>query len=118
MVFLMLTMRKSTLSSMKVSLVNIQTSRFAWLKILISGSILFYLLERAYVATNDIVYLPSILLVGAVTMPLSFFAFLYSKQRMPHVPWQTLLLCTVWGGALGTIIAGRLEYSTVLKMGA
>lgn len=91
--------------------------RWSWLKILVSGLLLFYLLERALVATGNPNFVPSLLMVGTFTIPLAFCALLYTRARQPDVPWVTLGLCVIWGGVLGTVVAGRLEYDTVRQLG-
>jgi RsiW-degrading membrane proteinase PrsW (M82 family) len=92
-------------------------NRWSWFKILIGGFLLFFLLERALVATGNPNYLPSLLMVGTFTIPLAFCALLYTRRRQPDVPWVTLGLCVIWGGVLGTVVAGRLEYDTVQRLG-
>ncbi|MDB5163907.1 MAG: protease PrsW [Candidatus Saccharibacteria bacterium] len=94
-----------------------QISRWSWLRILLGGAVLFVLLERALLATSDILYLPSILLIGAFTVPVAFIALLYSRAKVPDVPWSTLGWCFLWGGVVGTVLAGRLEYETLKHLG-
>jgi protease PrsW len=92
-------------------------SRFSWFKILLGGMLLFYLLERALVSTGNPNFVPSLLMVGTFTIPLAFCALLYTRKRQPDVPWVTLGLCVIWGGVLGTVVAGLLEYDTVHELG-
>jgi RsiW-degrading membrane proteinase PrsW (M82 family) len=91
--------------------------RWSWLKILISGLILFFILEKALVSTGNPNFVPSLLMVGTFTIPLAFCVLLYTRRRQPVVPWLTLGLCLLWGGVLGTVVAGWLEYSTVQHLG-
>jgi RsiW-degrading membrane proteinase PrsW (M82 family) len=91
--------------------------RWSWFKILIGGLLLFYLLERALVSTGNLNFVPSLLMVETFTIPLAFCAFLYTRKRQPDVPWVTLGSCIIWGGVLGTVVAGRLEYDTVHQLG-
>jgi RsiW-degrading membrane proteinase PrsW (M82 family) len=92
-------------------------SRWTWLKILFGGLILFWLLEQTLVHTGDPNFIPSLLMVGTFTVPLAFCALLYSRRHQPDVPWTTLGLCVIWGGVLGTVVAGRLEYDTLQTTG-
>jgi protease PrsW len=94
-----------------------QLSRWSWLKILIVGVLFFILLERALVSTGNINYLPSLLLIGTFTVPVAFIAYLYTRVKTPDVPWLTLGLCALWGGVVGTVIAGRLEYDAAIRLG-
>jgi RsiW-degrading membrane proteinase PrsW (M82 family) len=91
--------------------------RWSWFKILIGGLLLFYLLEQALKSTGNPNFVPSLLMVGTFTIPLAFCTFLYTRNRQPDVPWITLGFCIVWGGVLGTVVAGRLEYDTVRQLG-
>lgn len=91
--------------------------RWSWIKILCGGLILFWLLEQALIHTGDLNFIPSLLMVGTFTVPLAFCALLYSRRHQPNVPWVTLGLCAIWGGILGSVVAGRLEYDTIQKLG-
>ena len=89
--------------------------RRRWFQILVSGLILLYLVELALVATSNPIYVPSILL-GAFLVPASFVAYLY--ERLPS--WdvlQALAVCFLWGGVLGTVVAGVLEYEVARTLG-
>jgi RsiW-degrading membrane proteinase PrsW (M82 family) len=92
-------------------------SRLSWLKILISGLVMFALIERALVWTGNINYVPSLLVVGTFTIPLAFVAFLYARDKTPDVSAAIILLCVMWGGILGTVLAGLIEYQTLLHLG-
>lgn len=91
--------------------------RLLWLRILISGLAMSLLIERALVWTGNINYIPSLLVIGTFTVPLSFVAFLYTRNRTPQVSATNLLICVAWGGVLGTVIAGYVEYQTLLRLG-
>jgi RsiW-degrading membrane proteinase PrsW (M82 family) len=91
--------------------------RWLWLKILVSGFFLFFLLEYALKTTGNINYVPSLLAIGTFTLPLSFLVLLYTRDKIPQVSLGNLLTCVVWGGILGTVLAGRLEYETLRHLG-
>ena len=90
--------------------------RRRWFQILVSGLILLYLLELALVATSNPIYVPSILL-GAFLVPAAFVAYLYERLPSWHVSLQALAVCFLWGGALGTVVAGVLEYEVARTLG-
>jgi protease PrsW len=46
-------------------------------------------------------------LLGAFLVPVTFVAYLYERLPSWDVPLQTLAVCFLWGGVLGTIFAGR-----------
>jgi RsiW-degrading membrane proteinase PrsW (M82 family) len=92
--------------------------RWSWLRVLIGGAFLFVLIERALVATGNINYVPSLLLVGTFTVPVSFCVLLYNRTKTSPIAWTTLGKCALWGGLLGSVIAGRFEFETLRYLGA
>jgi RsiW-degrading membrane proteinase PrsW (M82 family) len=95
---------------------NNTIGRWMWLKILISGIVMFYLIEYALRLTHNINYIPSLLIVGTFTVPLAFLVLFYSRNRIPQVSADSLLTSVLWGGVLGTVIAGLLEYQTLIHL--
>ena len=83
-----------------------------WFQIFLSGFVLLYLAERVFVYTRDLVFLPSIILLGSFLVPVAFVAYLYERLPDWEVPLPPLVVCFLWGGVLGTAIAGTLEYRT------
>jgi RsiW-degrading membrane proteinase PrsW (M82 family) len=90
--------------------------RWLWLKILASGVVMFFLVEQAALTTGNINYIPSLLFVGTFTVPVSFLVLLYTRDKMPHISMATILACLLWGGILGTVLAGIVEYHTLLHL--
>jgi RsiW-degrading membrane proteinase PrsW (M82 family) len=91
--------------------------RRRWLQILVGGLVLLYLVERTLLATQDLVFIPSVLLLGAFLVPIAFVVYL--GERMPHweVPLTPVAICFVWGGVLGTSVAATLEYDLLRSLG-
>jgi RsiW-degrading membrane proteinase PrsW (M82 family) len=91
--------------------------RSRWLQILVSGLVLLYLVERTLVATQNPNYIPSAILLGAFLVPVTFTAYLY--QRLPDwdVPLTPIAVSFIWGGVLGTVVAGALEYDVARTLG-
>ena len=92
-------------------------SRWLWLKILIMGVGMFFLIKQALVMTGNINYIPSLLVIGTFTVPSSFLILLYTRDKIPRVSVGNLLTALLWGGVLGTVLAGTLEYATVVHLG-
>ena len=90
--------------------------RRRWLLIFVSGLILLYLLELTLVATSNPIYVPSIL-PGAFLVPVTYVAYLYERLPSWDVPLQALAVCFLWGGVLGTVLAGALEYEVARALG-
>lgn len=87
-----------------------------WLQIFVSGLVLLYLLERVLVGTANPIYFPSVIMLGAFLVPVSFTAYLYSRIDW-EVPFPAIAVCFLWGGAVGTIVAGSLEYGVLRNLG-
>jgi protease PrsW len=88
-----------------------------WLQIFVSGLILLFLVERTLVATGDPNYVPSAILLGAFLVPVTFTTYLYERLPDWDVPLSAVAICFIWGGVLGTVVAGTLEYDVVRSLG-
>jgi RsiW-degrading membrane proteinase PrsW (M82 family) len=91
--------------------------RRRWFQILVSGLILLWLVESTLLATQDFNYIPSVLLLGAFLVPVAFVTYLYERLPEWEVPLPPLAVCFVWGGVLGTVVAGTLEYDLLRSLG-
>ena len=91
--------------------------RRRWLQIFVSGVVLLYLLERTLVSTANPNYLPSVILLGAFFVPVTFVSYLYERLPNWDVPLPAMAVCFLWGGVLGTVVAGTLEYDVVTTLG-
>jgi RsiW-degrading membrane proteinase PrsW (M82 family) len=95
----------------------VRVLRRAWFQILAGGLVLLYLLERTLLATQSLNYVPSVLLLGAFLVPVTFVAYLYERLPRWEVPLRPLAVCFFGGGALGTVVAGSLEYDLLRNLG-
>ena len=91
--------------------------RCRWLQIFVGGLVLLYLLERTLLATQNLNFVPAVLLLGAFLVPVSFTTYLYERQPEWEVGLPPLAICFVWGGALGAVVAGSLEYDLLRSLG-
>jgi protease PrsW len=92
--------------------------RHAWLLVLVTGAALFAAVERTMVGTNNPNYVPTAILLGAGVVPTAFLTFV-NGRRMPFtVPLRLVVGAAFFGGVLGTMMAGWLEYDTVRHLGA
>jgi len=78
---------------------------------------LLFLVERTLVATGDPNYIPSAILLGAFLVPVTFTTYLYERLPDWEVPLPAIAICLVWGGVLGTVVAGSLEYDVMKSLG-
>jgi protease PrsW len=88
-----------------------------WLQVLLSGLVLLFLVERTLVATGDPNYVPSAILLGAFLVPVTFVTYLYERLPNWDVPLPPVAICFIWGGVLGTVVAGTLEYDVMKTLG-
>jgi protease PrsW len=91
--------------------------RRRWFQIFIIGLVLLYLVERTLLYTQSLNYVPSVLLLGAFLVPVAFVTYLYERLPEWEVPLPPLAVCFVWGGMLGTVVAGSLEYELLRDLG-
>src|ERR687897_2540910 len=84
---------------------------------LLSGIVLLFLVERTLIATSNPIYAPSVILLGAFLVPISFVTYLYERLPSWDVPLPALVVCFLWGGVLGTVVAGTLEYDVARALG-
>jgi RsiW-degrading membrane proteinase PrsW (M82 family) len=91
--------------------------RRRWFQIFASGLVLLFLVERTLVATSNPNYVPSVILLGAFLVPLTFLTYLYERMPDWEVPLPALAVCFLWGGVLGTVVAGTLEYDVAKLLG-
>jgi protease PrsW len=88
-----------------------------WFQIFVSGLLLLFLVERTLVATGDPNYVPSAILLGAFLVPVTFTTYLYERLPNWDVPLPAVAICFIWGGVLGTVVAGTLEYDVARTLG-
>src|SRR4029450_4074644 len=88
-----------------------------WFQIFLSGLVLLFLVERTLVATGDPNYVPSAILLGAFLVPVTFTTYLYERLPRRDGPLPAIASCFVWGGVLGTVVAGTLEYDVIRTLG-
>jgi protease PrsW len=91
--------------------------RRRWFQIFVSGLVLLFLVERTLVATSNPNYLPSVILLGAFLVPVTFLTYLYDRLPNWDVPLPAIAVCFLWGGVLGTVVAGTLEYDVARALG-
>jgi RsiW-degrading membrane proteinase PrsW (M82 family) len=84
-----------------------------WVQILILGVVLFIGTEQALTVTNNPNFFPTVLLIGAFTVPVAFVAYFYEHVRDRDISPMTLTTCFVIGGFIGLLAAGFLEYGTL-----
>jgi RsiW-degrading membrane proteinase PrsW (M82 family) len=92
--------------------------RLRWIPVLICGSLLFGAVLAALLGTQDILYVPSLLLVGAAVVPITFITFVGGLPRRGDLSFAQIAVAAVLGGVIGTVVAGSLEFETVRTLGS
>jgi RsiW-degrading membrane proteinase PrsW (M82 family) len=92
-------------------------SRLSWLAVLVLGVAAYLLVLRTLVVTQNLNFLPSLLLLGSIVVPASVLTFAVSSGRRPVVSAGLVALVAVFGGVIGTVAAGTLEYDTLRRLG-
>lgn len=91
--------------------------RRRWFYTLSSGLLLFLLVQQVFMGTGNPNYVPTLLLLGAFLTPVAFVTYIYERGPAGSIPLETVALCFFWGGVLGTVAAGVLEYQTLRQLG-
>lgn len=91
--------------------------RWAWLGVLIVGLVLYIIVLRTLVHTQNPNFVPSLILLGATVVPLSFLTFAQARTGRWQVPSSALVVSAFFGGVIGTVVAGTLEYNSLRGLG-
>ena len=91
--------------------------RWAWLGVLVVGLLLYLLVLRTLVRTQNPNFVPALILLGATVVPLSFLTFAQAHTGRWQVPASALVTAGFFGGVIGVVVAGRLEYDTLRGLG-
>jgi RsiW-degrading membrane proteinase PrsW (M82 family) len=91
--------------------------RWSWLIVLVVGLVLFEAVRRAISTTGNPNLVPSLLLLGAAVMPVTFVAFIAGRRLSYAVGGGTIALTALVGGVVGAVTAGLLEFETLHDLG-
>jgi len=90
--------------------------RLSWLAVLISGVIAYVVVLRAMIFTEDLIYFPTLLLIGSITVPVSTLMFAAASRRPVPNSTSLIVFTAIVGGLVGTLAAGVLEYDTLRSL--
>jgi RsiW-degrading membrane proteinase PrsW (M82 family) len=91
--------------------------RWAWLPVLLVGTGLFIAVQRALVITGNPTLVPTLLVLGALLVPVSFVVYVDGRNPAHDLPLSVLVSCALLGGALGAAVASVLEFDTMRRLG-
>jgi protease PrsW len=92
--------------------------RWHWIPVMIFGAMLYAAILAALLGTQDILYVPSLLLVGAAVVPITFLTFVGALPRRGALSFAQIAVAGALGGVIGTVVAGTLEFETVRTLGS
>jgi RsiW-degrading membrane proteinase PrsW (M82 family) len=88
-----------------------------WLRTLVGGAAVYALVTVAAVNTQNVHLVPSVLVIGAALIPVTFVVFLFERLRGQPVLVPALAISFATGGSLGVAAASVLEYQTLRDLG-
>ena len=91
--------------------------RSSWLRTLGYGLALYAVLTVATAATDNVHLVPSLLMLGALLIPVTFVVYVFERLRVGPELLPSLGACFVVGGLVGTAAAALLEYETLSSLG-
>ena len=92
--------------------------RLTWIAVLVLGVAAYLLVLRTAVTTQNVNFIPSLLLLGSAVVPGTVLTFAATGGRRIVVSSGLLALVAVLGGIIGTVAAGTLEYDALRRLGA
>jgi protease PrsW len=91
--------------------------RWAWLGVLVVGVGLYLLVLVTLVDTQNVNFVPSMILLGATIAPATFLTFAQGRTGRWQVPARTIAVTAFFGGVIGVVAAGWLEYDALRTLG-
>jgi hypothetical protein len=91
--------------------------RHTWFPVLCVGLALFGAMDLALIMTDIINLLPTVILLGATLVPVTFVVYVYQCFQVKEVPVATVAVVAFLAGALGLLAAGLLEYAALRELG-
>jgi len=89
-----------------------------WLRVLLTGLVLFGAVLAVLLDTGNPVYVPCLLLLGAAVVPVTFSTLVTEIEPEHRLSLARILTGAVLGGVVGAVLAGQLEFETAHALGA
>src|SRR4051812_14038831 len=80
--------------------------RWLWAPVLVVGAVLYLLLLLALEDTQDVIYVPSVILVGAAVVLIAFVTFIAGRRLAFGVGGAATTSTALLGGVIGVLSAG------------
>jgi RsiW-degrading membrane proteinase PrsW (M82 family) len=85
--------------------------------VLVGGVVLFEVVRRVLVETQNPNLLPSLILLGAAVAPATFVTFILGRRLPWEISTGAIAAVAFLGGLIGVVTAGLLEYDTLRDLG-
>ena len=86
--------------------------------ILFGGVVIYLVVLFVMIDTQNVNLFPSLLLVGAITVPMSVLVLASQAGPPTRVPGWAIVFTAIVGGVIGVVAAGLLEYDTLRSLGS
>ncbi len=91
--------------------------RSGWIVVLLVGLALYFAVLETLVRTQNPNFVPALILLGASVVPAAFITFAQARTGEWHVPFRLLAVTAFFGGVIGVVVAGTLEYDALRDLG-
>lgn len=91
--------------------------RWAWLGTFVIGVGLYLAVLAVLTATGNPNLFPTLILLGAMVVPLTFVTFADGRSGRWLIDGPTLGGCLLFGGVVGVAVAGLFEYKAMQRLG-
>ncbi|HVQ91010.1 MAG TPA: PrsW family glutamic-type intramembrane protease [Mycobacteriales bacterium] len=89
-----------------------------WIAVLVVGAALYAAVLAAVLGTGDVLYVPSLLLLGAAVVPVAFITFVSGLDRGGVLSFSRIAAAAAVGGIVAVVVAGPLEYAAAHQLGS
>ena len=87
-----------------------------WFRVLFIGLVLFGITDAALYITDNPNLAPTVILLGAFLVPVTFILYLYQRFHHMELPVNLLAVTFLFGGVLGLVVAAVLEWGTLRNL--
>jgi protease PrsW len=93
-----------------------------WFQVFGAGLVLFFGAEQVLKYTGNINLVPTVILIGAFVVPITFVIYFFSAEQMVDkaihkgISITPMTILFLVGGTIGIIAAGAIEYSTLTSL--
>jgi RsiW-degrading membrane proteinase PrsW (M82 family) len=91
--------------------------KHTWFLVLAVGLAIFVPLDATFIISGNVRLLPTVILLGASLVPVTFVVYVYQRVRAKDVPVAEVAVVAFLSGAIGLTVAGVLEYATLRELG-